>query len=105
MLRKIVALLTVLTVLAAAPPRARAADAGDFTVGDIKIEGLQRISEGTVLNALPVNIGDALDERRLQEALRAVYGTGFFRDVELRRDNNTLIVAVSERPSIESFDI
>jgi outer membrane protein insertion porin family len=76
-----------------------------FIVGDIRIEGLQRISEGTVYNYLPVNIGDQLDERRVGEALRALYATGFFRDVELRRDGGTLVVAVLERPSIESFEI
>src|SRR5262245_12702754 len=77
----------------------------EFTVGDIRVEGLQRISEGTVYNYLPVNIGDRLNQQRLQEALRALYKTGFFRDVELRRDGNTLIVVVLERPSIESFEI
>src|SRR5215213_10279137 len=65
-----------------------------FTVGDIRIEGLQRISEGTVYNYLPVNIGDQLDARRITEALRAMYATGFFKDVELRRDGGTLVVAV-----------
>jgi len=92
------ALLTVPAVLA------QSTQPG-FTVGDIRIEGLQRISEGTVYNYLPVNIGDRLDERRVEEALRALYATGFFRDVELRRDGGTLVVAVRERPSIESFEI
>ncbi len=78
---------------------------GDFVVGDIKVEGLQRISEGTVYNYLPVNIGDRLDTRRQREAIRALFNTGFFRDVELRRDGNTLVVVVLERPSIESFEI
>src|SRR5580704_4926691 len=77
----------------------------DFTVGDIKIEGLQRVSEGTVYNYLPVNIGDHLTPQRVREAIRALYATGFFRDVQLRRDGNTLIVVVLERPSIESFEI
>jgi outer membrane protein insertion porin family len=76
-----------------------------FIVGDIRLEGLQRISEGTVYNYLPVNIGDQLDDRRIAEALRALYATGFFRDVEMRRDGGTLVVAVLERPSIESFEI
>jgi outer membrane protein insertion porin family len=76
-----------------------------FTVGDIRIEGLQRISEGTVYNYLPVNIGDQIDQRRIAEALRAMYNTGFFRDVEIRRDGGTLVIAVTERPSIESFEI
>jgi outer membrane protein insertion porin family len=76
-----------------------------FTVGDIRIEGLQRISEGTVFNYLPVNIGDHLDGARIGEAMRALYATGFFRDVELRRDGNTLLVVVVERPSIGKFEI
>jgi outer membrane protein insertion porin family len=79
--------------------------AGDFIVGDIRVEGLQRISEGTVYNYLPVNIGDRLDQRRVQEAIRALFGTGFFSDVEVRRDGGTLVVVVRERPSIESFEI
>jgi outer membrane protein insertion porin family len=77
----------------------------EFSVGDIRIEGLQRISEGTVYNYLPINIGDRLDSRRVAEALKALYDTKFFRDVEIRRDGGTLVVAVLERPSIESFEI
>jgi outer membrane protein insertion porin family len=77
----------------------------NFTVSNIRIEGLQRISEGTVYNYLPVNIGDHLDPQRVREAMRALYTTGFFRDVELRRDGTVLIVAVAERPSLESVDI
>ena len=76
-----------------------------FIVGDIRVEGLQRVSEGTVFNYLPVNIGDEMTPAKLREALRALYDTGFFRNVELRRDGNTLVVVVSERPSIESFEI
>ncbi len=79
--------------------------AGDFIVGDIRVEGLQRISEGTVYNYLPVNIGDRMDQRRVQEAIRALFGTGFFSDIEVRRDGGTLVVVVRERPSIESFEI
>ena len=86
-------------------PGVAAAQTGGFTVGDIRIEGLQRISEGTVYNYLPVNIGDQLDQRRVAESMRALYATGFFRDVEMRRDGGTLVVAVVERPSIESFEI
>lgn len=82
-----------------------AAAGADLIVRDIRVEGLQRISEGTVFNYLPVNIGDTLDAQHSQEALRAVYATGFFTDVELRWDNGTLVIAVAERPSIESFSI
>lgn len=68
------------------------------------MQGLQRISEGTVFNYLPINIGDRLDPQRVREALRALYATGFFSDVELRRDGNALLIVVKERPSIESID-
>jgi outer membrane protein insertion porin family len=81
------------------------ANEADFAVGDIRIEGLQRVSEGTVYNYLPVNIGDHLTPQRVREAIRALYVTGFFRDVQLRREGNTLVVVVLERPSIESFEI
>jgi outer membrane protein insertion porin family len=88
-----------------APPPVAAPAAADFIVGDIRIEGLQRVSEGTVYNYLPVNIGDHLSAARVREAIRALYATGFFRDVQLRRDGNKLVVVVIERPSIESFEI
>jgi outer membrane protein insertion porin family len=89
----------------AAAPAAGESALADFTVSDIKVEGLQRVSEGTVYNYLPVNIGDHLTPQRVREAIRALYTTGFFRDVQMRRDGNTLIVVVLERPSIESFEI
>ena len=96
----------VLPAFLAVPAVLAQSEAGaEFTVGDIRIEGLQRITEGTVYNYLPVNIGDRMDARRVDEALRALYATGFFRDVEVRRDGGTLVIAVLERPSIESFTI
>jgi len=94
-----------LPALLAVPAVFAQTEGGEFTVGDIRIEGLQRITEGTVYNYLPVNIGDRMDRRRVDEALRALYATGFFRDVEIRRDGGTLVIAVLERPSIESFTI
>jgi outer membrane protein insertion porin family len=99
------ALVAVLVLLAAPVMVAAQSVVSDFIVRDIKVEGLQRISEGTVYNYLPVNIGDHLSAQREREAVRALYATGFFRDVELRREGDTLIVAVAERPSIESIDI
>src|SRR5512137_1188551 len=100
---KVAAVLPAL--LLAVPAVLAQSESAEFTVGDIRIEGLARISEGTVYNYLPVNIGDRMDQRRVDEALRALYATGFFRDVEVRRDGGTLVIAVLERPSIESFTI
>ncbi len=83
----------------------RLANPAEFRVSDIRVEGLQRISEGTVYNYLPVNIGDVLSVQKVRESIRALYGTGFFRDVQLHRDGTSLIVTVVERPSIERFEI
>ena len=76
-----------------------------FTVKKIEIVGLQRISKGTVYDYLPINIGDHITEARIQDAIRALYKTGFFRDIELRRQDDTLIIIVHERPSIANFVI
>src|SRR2546429_1530115 len=101
-----VALFTRCAITIAQTPMAQTSTSdADFTVSDIRVEGLQRVSEGTVYNYLPVNIGDHLNATRVREAIRALYVTGFFRDVQLRRDGNTLLVVLLERPSIESFEI
>ena len=84
---------------------ARAAAAADaFIVRDIRLEGLQRITAGTVFNYLPIKVGDTADGTRTAGALRALFGTGFFRDVRLERDGETLVVSVAERPSIGSIE-
>ncbi len=82
-----------------------AAPAEDFVVRDMRVEGLQRISEGTVFNYLPINVGDTVDDTRIKEAMRALYSQQLFDDIEMRRDGDTLIIAVKERPSIEDFTI
>ena len=79
--------------------------AAEFVVKDMRVEGLQRISEGTVFNYLPINIGDTVDGNRIGEAIRSLYGQDLFNDIEMRRDGDTLVVVVKERPSIESFEI
>ena len=79
--------------------------AGNFVVKDMRVEGLQRISEGTVFNYLPINIGDKIDSIRIGEAIRALYGQNLFDDIEMRREEDTLIIVVKERPSIENFSI
>ena len=80
------------------------ATADAFVVEDIRLEGLQRITAGTVFNYLPIKVGDTVDGTRTAGALRALFKTGFFRDVRLERDGDTLVVAVIERPSIGSIE-
>ncbi len=75
-----------------------------FRVQDIQIEGLERIEAGTVFTYLPVKVGDQLDEQRTANIIRTLYKTGIFKDIELRREGNILVVVVKERPAIASIN-
>lgn len=92
------ALLTLLLMLSCANALA-------FTISDIRVEGLQRISAGTVFGAIPVNIGDDIDELAIREVVRALFKTGSFNDVKVGRDGSVLVIVVKERPSIDSIEI
>lgn len=72
----------------------------EFVVEDIKVKGLQRISVGTVYNYLPVNVGEKFSLDNVAPAIKALFKTGFFKDISLEREGSTLIVNVVERPSI-----
>ncbi len=74
--------------------------AEEFIVGNIKVNGLQRISEGTVFNYLPVTVGERFSLDNVGSAIKALFKTGFFKDVALERDGDTLVVNVVERSSI-----
>ncbi|MBF0256313.1 MAG: outer membrane protein assembly factor BamA [Gammaproteobacteria bacterium] len=79
--------------------------AQSFKVEDIRVEGLQRISAGTVFNYLPVQVGQTIQAEETGEVIRSLYRTGFFKDVRLEREGNVLVVFVQERPAIAKIDI
>ncbi|RNF81742.1 outer membrane protein assembly factor BamA [Montanilutibacter psychrotolerans] len=89
----------------ASPAPAPAPLPGAFTVSDIRIDGLQRISAGTVFTYLPVQRGDVLDSNRAGEAIRALYKTGFFDDVRIGRQDNIVVITVVERPAINKLTL
>jgi outer membrane protein insertion porin family len=74
--------------------------ADSFVVEDIEVEGIKKITIGTVFSYLPVNVGETLDIDRTPDIIRELYSTGFFEDIELLRRDNVLIIKVIERPSI-----
>jgi len=74
--------------------------ADEFVVSEIKIEGLQRLPDGTLLNYLPIVAGDPVDDNQVTYAVSELYKTGFFSDVKFFRDGDVLLVRVKERPSI-----
>src|SRR6185436_20247032 len=98
----IAAVLAFCLAVAAAGPWAQ--DFAPFTVRDIRVEGLQRTEPGTVFSYLPVKVGEIMDERKGQAALRALFATGFFQDVRLEVEDNVLVIFVQERPAIAQID-
>ena len=86
-------------------PSAQPAASGAFTVSDIRIDGLQRIGAGTVFTYLPIERGDTIDQVRVGEAVRALYRTGFFEDVQVGRQGDILVVTVTERPAINRLTL
>ena len=79
--------------------------ASDFIVRDIRVEGIQRTEAGTVFSYLPIKVGDRLDDTKAVAAIKALYATGFFRDVKLKSADDVLIVQVEERPAIANIAI
>ncbi len=76
-----------------------------FVASDIRIDGLQRISAGTVFTYLPVEKGDRVTSERVQQAIRALYKTGFFTDVQVTRQGDILVISVKERPAISKIQL
>ena len=81
-----------------------AAHADAFVVSEIKLEGLQRIPDGTLLNYMPIVVGDPIDDNQITFAISELYKTGFFADIQLFRDGDILLVRVKERPSIADVE-
>ena len=79
--------------------------AESFVIKDIRVEGLQRIAAGTVFSYLPVKVGDSLDDSRSGKVIRALFKTGFFKDVRLEKENGVLIISVIERPAIATISV
>ena len=75
-----------------------------FKVRDIRVEGIQRIEPGTVFSYLPVKPGDMMTDDKAQTAIRALFGTGFFRDVRLEVQGDVLVVVLEERPAIAAIN-
>jgi outer membrane protein insertion porin family len=94
-------LLLLVAILLARP----AAAFEPFVVKDIRVDGVQRTDAGTVFSYLPIKVGDRVDEEKASAAIKALYATGFFRDVRLEAEGDVLVVFVQERPTISQIDI
>lgn len=98
---KVKFLVALVAVLCASASWARE----PFVVKDIRVEGIQRTEAGTVFNYLPVKVGDTLDDEKAAAAIKALYATGFFKDVRIESEGGVLLVVVEERPAIAQITI
>ena len=77
----------------------------EFVVADVRLQGLQRVSAGTVFNIIPVGVGDRVDNVAVRAVTRALFASGYFNDIKIARDDAVLIVTLTERPAIESIEL
>lgn len=75
-----------------------------FTVKDIRVEGIQRVEAGTVFSYLPIKVGETMTDEKAAQAIKALFATGFFKDVRIEVDGSVLIVVLEERPAIAQID-
>lgn len=95
---------TLLSVLIASFFAAPALAFEPFAVKDIRVEGIQRTEAGTVFSYLPVKVGDTLNDEKAAQSIKALFATGFFKDVRIEVDQNVMVVVVQERPAIAKLD-
>lgn len=93
------ALASMISTLLIAPAYAWEA----FKIKDIRVEGIQRTEAGTVFSYLPVKVGDTMTDESASQAVKALFATGFFKDVRLEVEGQVLVVVVDERPAIASL--
>jgi len=82
-----------------------AVQAQTFRVSDIRVEGLQRVSAGTVFSVLPIRVGDVLNQADIQNATRELFKVGYFSDVAIKRDGDVLVLVIKERPAINKIEL
>ena len=77
----------------------------EFRIADIRLQGLQRVSAGTVFNLIPVGVGDFIDNVAVRQVTRSLFKSGYFKDIQIARDGSVLIVTMQERPAIELIEL
>ena len=77
----------------------------EFLITDIRIIGLQRVSIGSIFTAIPVSVGDKMNQAKVREISKALFATAQFNDIQIAKDGNALIISLLERPSISSIEL
>ncbi len=97
--------LTAFCVAACFFASASWADDSNFVIRDIRLEGLARLSAASVYGSLPLSAGDKADDQKISDAVRTLFKTGNFEDIQVGRDGDVLVLQLTERPTIISIEI
>lgn len=103
-LNKFILGLLPAAIFAAYSPLSKAQNVEQIVVKDIRVEGIQRVEPGTVFTYLPIKVGDTLTPEKTTAAIKALYESGFFKDIRLDTQGNVLVVTVDERPTVAQVD-
>lgn len=74
-----------------------------FVISDIRVEGIQRTEPGIVFSHLPFRVGDDYTPEKGTRAIRMLYRSGLFKDVNLTQDGSTVVVSLVERPAVATI--
>jgi len=69
-------------------------------IQDIRVEGNKRVEPETVRSYLTFSTGDAYDPAKVDESLKALFATGLFQDVRIRREGSTIVIVLMESPIV-----
>lgn len=101
----IICCVLIVSILTAGPSLAQSSATEQFRVDAIEIEGNERVTDGTILAYLPVQVGDDITLTSLDQAIAALFGTKLFSDVAISRDGGTVLITIKENPIINRISI
>ena len=101
----IICCVLIVSILTAGPSLAQSSATDQFRVDAIEIEGNKRVTDGTILAYLPVQVGDDITLTSLDQAIAALFGTKLFSDVSISRDGGTVLITIKENPIINRISI
>ena len=100
-------LLAALIVFSAVPlSLGLSASLGEFSahaqgaIQNIQVEGNKRVEPETVRSYLTFSVGDTYDPAQIDESLKALFATGLFQDVRIRREGSTIVIVIVENPIV-----
>lgn len=79
--------------------------ADEFIARDVRVDGLVRLTQANVLGMLPVNAGERISDPVIADAIRALYASNAFDDIQAFKENDVLVFKVIERPIISKINL